>query len=106
MIRLGVALALCAALTGAIIASCYSLPEPQCGFLCGPNGACPADYTCAPDHHCHKNGSPESLVCGTPDAAVDAPPDTASADASTDAAADATTDAPPDDAMTDGAAPD
>ena len=78
VVPLGVALlslVLGAGLVGAIIASCYNLPEPQCGFICGPNGACPSDYTCAADHHCHKNGAPDSLVCGTPDAAVDGPPD-------------------------------
>jgi hypothetical protein len=59
-------------------AGCYSPPEPECGFVCGPGGACPADYTCASDYHCHHNGAPASLTCGTPpaDAAivVDAPP--------------------------------
>jgi hypothetical protein len=59
-------------------AGCYSPPEPDCGFVCGPGGACPADYTCASDHHCHRDGAAASLTCGTPpvDAAivVDAPP--------------------------------
>jgi hypothetical protein len=57
-------------------AGCYSPPEPDCGFVCGPGGACPADYTCASDHHCHRNDAAASLVCGTPpaDAAPDVPP--------------------------------
>ncbi len=54
-------------------AACYSPPEPDCGFTCGPNGACPADYTCAADRHCHRHGTPASLVCGTVDAGSDAP---------------------------------
>lgn len=57
-------------------AGCYSPPEPDCGFVCGPGGACPTDYTCASDHHCHHNGAAASLTCGPPpvDAAPDAPP--------------------------------
>lgn len=52
---------------------CYDLPEPQCGFRCGPDGACPDDYTCNPsDGRCHLNSAPASLVCGTVDAAVPA----------------------------------
>jgi hypothetical protein len=58
----------------AALAGCYSPPEPDCGFACGPGDACPADYTCARDHYCHRNGASSTLVCGTPDAAVDAPP--------------------------------
>jgi hypothetical protein len=53
-------------------AGCYSAPEPDCGFACGPNNACPADYACAADRHCHRNGTPDSLVCGTaPDGGID-----------------------------------
>jgi hypothetical protein len=53
-------------------AGCYSAPEPDCGFACGPNNACPADYACAADRHCHRNGTPDSLVCGTaPDGGTD-----------------------------------
>ena len=48
-----------------VLAGCYSPPEPDCGFVCGPGGACPADYTCASDHQCHRNGAAASL---TPDA--------------------------------------
>ncbi len=54
-------------------AACYSPPEPDCGFACGPNNACPADYTCAADRHCHRNGTPAGLVCAAPDAGVDGP---------------------------------
>jgi hypothetical protein len=64
------------ALTAIVVAGCYSPPEPLCGFGCGPDSACPADYTCAADRHCHRNDAPASLVCGTlpVDAAVDVPP--------------------------------
>jgi hypothetical protein len=56
-------------------AGCYSAPEPDCGFACGPNNACPADYACAADRHCHRNGTPDSLVCGTaPDGGTDTGP--------------------------------
>jgi hypothetical protein len=59
-------------------AACYTPPEPACGFVCGPNGACPPDYTCAAsDHRCHLDSAPATLTCDPPppDAAVaDAPP--------------------------------
>jgi hypothetical protein len=106
------AIASLVALAGAIIAACYTVPAPDCGFACGPNGACPDDYTCAADHRCHRVGAPASLVCSTPDAAApsdtrdaaidgvsDAPVDAtvdAMADASVDAAVDAPVDAPVD----------
>lgn len=61
-------------LVATALAGCYSVPEPACGFACGPNNSCPADYTCAADRHCHLNGAPASLNCGPPpDAAIDAP---------------------------------
>jgi hypothetical protein len=57
------------------LAGCYSPPEPACGFVCGPGGACPADYTCAGDHQCHRDGTPPSLTCAAlPDAAVASAP--------------------------------
>jgi hypothetical protein len=72
----GVAFALLAA-AGAIITSCYDIPRPACGFVCGPGGKCPDGYGCASDHYCHRDGTPESLVCRSPDAALpaDAAPD-------------------------------
>jgi hypothetical protein len=60
-------------LVATVLAGCYSPPEPECGFVCGPHNACPADYFCADDRHCHKYGTLSSLVCGTPDAALDSP---------------------------------
>ena len=94
---LGAAIALSLALGGAIAAACYAVPQPECGFLCGPGGACPDGYACANDHACHRTGSPPELVCHTPDAA---PGDDAAVDARLDAAIDAP-DAPPDDAAID-----
>jgi hypothetical protein len=46
------------------IVACYNPPEPDCGFVCGPSGECPADYACAvADNRCHRNGTPASLTC-------------------------------------------
>lgn len=116
VLSLGVAVALLLGLivaaTGAILAACYDVPTPDCGFQCGPEGACPDGYTCASDGRCHRIGAPASLVCPGPDAAVrdasidagiDAVPD-AAADAALDAAPDAAVDAAPDAALD--AAPD
>jgi len=91
-VYLAVTAAMLVALAGATVA-CYSIPRPDCGFVCGPDDACPGGYTCADDHRCHRNGAPADLVCTT----VDAP---LPADAAPDAAVDAPPDAP-DDAMID-----
>jgi hypothetical protein len=71
-----------------VLPACYDVPKPQCGFRCGPDGACPEDYTCNPtDGRCHLDGAPASLVCATDDAGVDG-------DAGVDATIDATLTAP------------
>jgi hypothetical protein len=57
-----------------VVGGCYDVPKPACGFRCGPAAACPADYTCAADDHCHLNGTPASLSCPLLDAGVDAEP--------------------------------
>ena len=45
-------------------AGCYDVPTPDCGFACGPAGACPADYKCsAIDNRCHRDGAAADLVC-------------------------------------------
>lgn len=52
-----------------VLAGCYDLPRPDCGFRCGDNDACPASYACAADGYCHPEGA--SQTCP----AVDAGPD-------------------------------
>lgn len=103
LVSFGVALAFLVVIGGAIGAACYSLPTPDCGFACGPNGLCPDDYTCGADRRCRRDGAPADLHCPPLDAAVpaDAAPDTRDAsdampDATTDAMPDATSDAMPD----------
>jgi len=103
---LGVAIALLVAVTGAIVAACYEIPKPDCGFVCGPASACPDSYTCGSDHHCHRIGAPANLVCNPADGEVpgtDAGANDAAADAQPDAMDDAAADAQPD-AMDDAAA--
>jgi hypothetical protein len=78
--RLRLALALAgSALVALAFPSCYDIPRPECGFRCGPSGACPEDYTCnESDGRCHLDGSSPQLVCGTvdaADAAIDGSPD-------------------------------
>jgi hypothetical protein len=93
--RLGLVIglaAVAAALAGA--PACYHKFEPTCGFVCGPAGVCPDDYSCFADNHCHLDGTAADQLCGF-DAAVDAPPD-AVPDAPPDAPPDAHPDAPPD----------
>ena len=101
---LGVAIALLVALAGAIVVACYDVPRPDCGFLCGPCGACPDGYTCADTNRCQRIGAPAGLVCPNPDASL---PD--DQDAAIDAPADGALDGPPDgppDALPDAAVPD
>lgn len=71
---------------GALFSGCYDVPKPDCGFVCGPDSACPDEYTCADDHRCHRDGTPSTLVCAPPDAAVvDGPPEPPDAAAPIDA---------------------
>jgi hypothetical protein len=57
--------------------SCYSVPEPDCGFVCGAGGACPEDYLCGSGSICRRIGAPMSTVCkldaGPIDAAIVSP---------------------------------
>jgi hypothetical protein len=55
----------------AVLVGCYDVPRPACGFACGADGACPADYACnAADNRCHLTGS--TATCAP--AIVDAGP--------------------------------
>jgi len=55
-VRLGILLALG-------VSGCYSPYQPDCGFICGTDGACPEDYTCGADRVCHLNGTSPNKVC-------------------------------------------
>jgi hypothetical protein len=87
---LAVTAAMFVALASASVGACYSIPRPDCGFVCGPDDACPDGYTCADDHRCHRTGAPPDLMCATVDALL---PVDASPDAAPDAPADAPVDA-------------
>ena len=64
-----------------LFTGCYTPPQPDCGFLCSFGNACPADYHCASDGVCHRDGTPADMSCGR-DAPADARfPDSAPADA-------------------------
>lgn len=65
------------------LAACYSAPAPDCGFICGGNGACPEGYTCNSDNVCRRDDAPASVTCEV-DAGV-VPPDMAFLDAPADA---------------------
>ena len=91
LVPLGVAVALAVVLAGAIIVACYEIPKPDCGFLCGPGGACPEGYTCGDNQRCRRVGAPTPLVCPNPDAGL-----TEDLDAALDAPADAVPDGPQD----------
>jgi len=100
--RFGCLTAALVAALGVSYAACYAPAEPECGFRCGPNNACPDDYACAGDGVCHRNGSEPSLVCLTPDAPLadtpgDGPND--ASDASDALPPDVPPDAPPDAAI-------
>ena len=84
----------CLALATAIcagIATCYSPPKPACGFVCGPGGACPEDYTCQANR-CRLNGATDACapldaaaIPDTPMHSGDAQDDAKIADAAIDA---------------------
>jgi len=67
----------------AFLSSCFSLPTPDCVFVCGADGHCPPSYVCVPDDNmCHLVVNGATATCpasATPDAApvemVDAPPE-------------------------------
>ncbi len=88
---LGIALGL-ATLLGTIFSlpACYTIPEPDCGFVCGPAGECPDGYACSTlEPRCHRIGTDPALRCDPEaDAAIDVPldvPDDVPVDAPDDA---------------------
>ena len=61
----------CVALVVGFLAGCYDIPQPECGFACGPAGECPSDYSCnSAVNRCELDGSPRSCAT-TPDAGMD-----------------------------------
>ncbi|MDX2086589.1 MAG: Ig-like domain-containing protein [Kofleriaceae bacterium] len=66
------AVALCLAVLG--LSGCYDAPTPVCGFVCGPNLACPDDYRCF-QGRCILEGAPTNVSCEGTDAGIlgDAP---------------------------------
>ena len=62
----------------ALAAGCYDPPKPDCGFVCGPQGACPSGYTCqARDNRCHRDGT-DGPCADVLDASIDGSGDTTS----------------------------
>jgi len=68
------AVTVCLGLTAAFAfgISCYEIPSPDCGFVCGAGGLCPDNYTCATDNICHRDGTPAGTSC-VGDGGIDAP---------------------------------
>lgn len=68
----------CLALALGVLAGCYDLPQPECGFACGPAGACPSDYSCnMAVNRCELSGTtPTCDPAPRSDAGMDARPDT------------------------------
>lgn len=73
------AVALAVVLGGAVIAACYDVPTPDCGFVCGPDNACPDGYSCTSEQRCRRTDAPLTAVCsadaGGPHRTVGNPPD-------------------------------
>ncbi len=69
------AVLICLGLVGAfaLAISCYTVPEPDCGFVCGAGSACPDDYMCGSDTICHRIGAPAGTVCTNDAGPQDAP---------------------------------
>jgi hypothetical protein len=55
-----------------VIAACYDVPAPDCGFVCGPNNACPDGYSCGSAQRCRRVDAPLTVVCSASD--IDAGP--------------------------------
>jgi hypothetical protein len=77
------------------LTSCYDTPKPACGFTCGANQSCPADYVCSVDNRCRLASGGDTSACPVATPAIDA----AVIDAGADARRDAGVDAPIDSAV-------
>jgi hypothetical protein len=51
------------------VTACYSPVQPDCGFICGPGGACPDNYSCNGNGQCQRNGTAPS-ACDVVDSGV------------------------------------
>lgn len=61
------------ALALGILVGCYNVPTPDCGFACGPAGACPSSYACnATTNRCEREGAQPSCMSAAFDAGIDA----------------------------------
>lgn len=52
------------------LGGCYDIPQPECGFVCGPPavaggaGTCPSNYVCSSiDNRCHRISPPFADTC-------------------------------------------
>lgn len=63
----------CLALALGVVVGCYNIPQPECGFACGPAGACPSDYSCnSAVNRCQLDGTaPSCTAAPVMDAGVD-----------------------------------
>jgi hypothetical protein len=53
-------------LTGTVVSGCYRVPQPECGFFCGPSATCPEDYACnATDGRCHRTDTSATMTCSS-----------------------------------------
>jgi len=71
---------------GGALTACYDVPQPDCGFGCGPLDACPEGYVCAADKRCHRIGAPITTVCNASDAGAGRDGNVNRPDAAVDAA--------------------
>ncbi len=63
----------CLALTLGFLVGCYNIPTPECGFACGPAGACPSSYACnASTNRCELDGTQPTCDPALVDAGTDA----------------------------------
>ncbi|MBA3457223.1 MAG: Ig-like domain-containing protein [Deltaproteobacteria bacterium] len=53
------------------LVGCYNLPQPECGFACGPAGECPSSYSCNSSvNRCELSGTTPSCTPALVDAGI------------------------------------